>query len=506
MWKFLLFISAVIVWPGSAQDKQVYLTTHDNWAFFKVLATGQMTQGNVKDTCEATGMEYPCWRSGTKCLNAFTTWSDDCIAFDLPDGSDCRTPTLGALSIKLCGNDRYWQCPPLFGTFVYFYSGLIYTRETGARGVEFGSDTLHGDDYYNKYALCATRDTNNNGRGYSSASCATGMYYTLQHSIVRALHSFNEPGVRLFKQGNDGSQTQECTFRARNSDKQTVAGIRTRTILIKKRDREPFDQDTARVTMPAVCRLLQTALIAMFLSPTLVRKGHGQTDIQNGGTVNVTAGSDADLQWTYTLPPGITPLFQTWKKLPDTGIASKTGNVYISQAYQGRVELFGESGLRLKNVTTSDSGTYQLYMVSSDGASQTLELTLQVVAVPETTPQSTLDTTAESTTLAAANQSSTQATNSTGGQSTITLPTLLPGNTTVLAPITTATQIQGVQTLAPATSTTVTTTMFETTTTPKPQPGQPKLVLNPHIVPPHKPQQLHRLQPRLPHRVQQQPK
>ncbi|XP_066267371.1 uncharacterized protein [Branchiostoma lanceolatum] len=174
------------------QDKQVYLTTHDNWAFFKVLATGPMTQGNVKDTCEATGMGYPCWRSGTKCLHALPTWSDDCIAFDLPDGSDCRTPTLGALSIKLCGNDRYWQCPPLFGTFVYFYTGSIYTRETGARGVEFGSDNmLHGDDYYNKYALCATRDTNNNGRGYSSASCATGMYYTPQHSMFPYIMLFS---------------------------------------------------------------------------------------------------------------------------------------------------------------------------------------------------------------------------------------------------------------------------------------------------------------------------
>ncbi|CAH1245759.1 FGFR2 [Branchiostoma lanceolatum] len=129
--------------------------------------------------------------------------------------------------------------------------------------------------------------------------------------------------------------------------------------------------------MPAVCRLLQTALIAMFLSPTLVRKGHGQTGIQNGGTVYVTAGSDADLQWTYTMPPGIAPLFQTWKKLPDTGIASRTIIEYISQAYKGRVELVGDAGLRLKNVTTSDSGTYQLYMVSSDGASQTFQLTLQ---------------------------------------------------------------------------------------------------------------------------------
>ncbi|KAI8515111.1 hypothetical protein Bbelb_077020 [Branchiostoma belcheri] len=136
-------------------------------------------------------------------------------------------------------------------------------------------------------------------------------------------------------------------------------------------------EETAQINMPAACRLLQTTLIVAFLSPTLVRTGLGQTGIQDGGTVYVTAGSNADLQWSYTLPAGITPLFQTWRKLPDTGIASKTSVAYISPAYQGRVELFGMSGLRLKDVTTADSGTYQLYVVSSDGTSQTLQLTLE---------------------------------------------------------------------------------------------------------------------------------
>ncbi|XP_035690769.1 fibroblast growth factor receptor 2-like [Branchiostoma floridae] len=142
--------------------------------------------------------------------------------------------------------------------------------------------------------------------------------------------------------------------------------------------------------MAASCRLLQTALIVMFLSPTLVRDVLGQTGIQNGGTVNVTctAGSNADLQLTPVLPPGITPLFQRWTKLPDTGIAVRDDIVHISDDYQGRVELYGDASLRLKDVTPSDSGTYRLYMVSSDGLSQTLERSLQVLAMPttETTP------------------------------------------------------------------------------------------------------------------------
>ncbi|XP_078599770.1 uncharacterized protein LOC144874963 isoform X2 [Branchiostoma floridae x Branchiostoma japonicum] len=134
--------------------------------------------------------------------------------------------------------------------------------------------------------------------------------------------------------------------------------------------------------MAASCRLLQTALIVIFLSPTLVRDVLGQTGIRNGGTINATAGSNADLQLTPALPPGITPLFQRWTKLPYTGIAVRDDVVYISDDYQGRVELYGDASLRLKDVTPSDSGTYQLYTVSSDGLSQTLELTLKVLAIP----------------------------------------------------------------------------------------------------------------------------
>ncbi|KAI8506311.1 hypothetical protein Bbelb_157380 [Branchiostoma belcheri] len=45
---------------------------------------------------------------------------------------------------------------------------------------------------------------------------------------------------------------------------------------------------------------------------------------------------------------------------------------------KGRIELFGQAGLQLKNVTLSDTGVYQLFTVFSDGTSQTNNISVQV--------------------------------------------------------------------------------------------------------------------------------
>ncbi|XP_019616488.1 PREDICTED: uncharacterized protein LOC109464007 [Branchiostoma belcheri] len=88
---------------------------------------------------------------------------------------------------------------------------------------------------------------------------------------------------------------------------------------------------------------------------------------------------DVEVIWTYQLQDGILPLFENWKKLPNIGIASRTtANVYMSALYVGRIELFGQASLRLKNVSLSDKGVYQLFTVFSDGTSQTVTASVEV--------------------------------------------------------------------------------------------------------------------------------
>ncbi|XP_078612873.1 uncharacterized protein LOC144882755 isoform X3 [Branchiostoma floridae x Branchiostoma japonicum] len=147
MWKFLLLVAAVIVWPGSAQDQQVYLATFDNWSFWKIRATGQMTIANVKATCEAAGMRHPCYESGAD--GCTDSWAPDCITFH---HAECRT--LWALSRELCGGGLGGYCPPLDDTFVYFHN---WGDGDGAWGVNYETHTigLEGANYTNMYALCA---------------------------------------------------------------------------------------------------------------------------------------------------------------------------------------------------------------------------------------------------------------------------------------------------------------------------------------------------------------
>eukprot|EP00058_Branchiostoma_floridae_P007290 XP_002592778.1 hypothetical protein BRAFLDRAFT_65357 [Branchiostoma floridae] len=150
MWKLLLLIAAVIVWPGSAQDQQVYLTTIDNWSFWKIRATGPMTDANVKVTCESAGMRYPCHQSGAAGCTVF--WDSGCITLTFHH-AECYT--LNALSSELCGTiepyGRY--CQPLDDTFVY-YPGWA---GDSAFGVDYDTHTHHleGANYNNMYALCA---------------------------------------------------------------------------------------------------------------------------------------------------------------------------------------------------------------------------------------------------------------------------------------------------------------------------------------------------------------
>ncbi|KAI8510807.1 hypothetical protein Bbelb_117230 [Branchiostoma belcheri] len=149
MWKILVFIAAVVVWPDSSQGQREYLTTVDGWNFYKVRAVGAMTNSKIKATCEASGMRYPCHYSGNNGCTRW--WASDCITYD-DAGVICHTP--GVLSANLCGDTDHRYCQPLDDTFVYIPN---WQSDDSAYGVDYDTHSyaLHGANYNNMYALCA---------------------------------------------------------------------------------------------------------------------------------------------------------------------------------------------------------------------------------------------------------------------------------------------------------------------------------------------------------------
>ncbi|XP_019627812.1 PREDICTED: neurogenic locus notch homolog protein 1-like [Branchiostoma belcheri] len=155
MSNFLLLIAAVVAWPASAQGEQVYLATHDTWAFYKVRVNGSMSNDNVKETCTSVGMRYLCYYSGAAgCPSSH--WTSDCITYVGTGPYPCSTPRV--LSIKLCVTADPRQCQHLDDTFVYM-PGWRY--DDSAWGVDYDTHTynLQGANYNNKYALCAVATT-----------------------------------------------------------------------------------------------------------------------------------------------------------------------------------------------------------------------------------------------------------------------------------------------------------------------------------------------------------
>ncbi|XP_078694633.1 uncharacterized protein LOC144923712 isoform X2 [Branchiostoma floridae x Branchiostoma belcheri] len=163
----------------TGQEEPVYLTTHDDWAFYKVLVSGPMTGTNVKSACTATGMDYPCYYSGPVgtdgCFNGWTSftgthWTSDCITYDHSPGIYCEAHRV--LASKLCGIWDPQYCQPLDDIFVN-YPG--WQSDDSAWGVDYDNHTiaLRGADYYNMYALCADADNCMNGSYHcdSDATC-----------------------------------------------------------------------------------------------------------------------------------------------------------------------------------------------------------------------------------------------------------------------------------------------------------------------------------------------
>ncbi|CAH1257333.1 Hypp1823 [Branchiostoma lanceolatum] len=154
MWKHLLFSAAILAWTASSQGQE-FLTTVDGWEFFKVPSPGVMSNTNVKATCEAAGMSYPCYDVSETCDHG-RHWTAGCISFNVDGGHlSCHTPTV--LSLALCGHTIPRFCQQLDDTFVYnpgSWSG------DSAYGTDFQTaSNLFGAFHHDKIALCAVDPT-----------------------------------------------------------------------------------------------------------------------------------------------------------------------------------------------------------------------------------------------------------------------------------------------------------------------------------------------------------
>ncbi|XP_078659461.1 uncharacterized protein LOC144904428 isoform X2 [Branchiostoma floridae x Branchiostoma belcheri] len=138
----------------TGQEQPVYLTEIDTWDFYKVRASGPMTGTNVKLTCTAAGMDYPCYNADPECSHS-PYYRSDCVAFDY-GGNRCGTEQI--LSIKLCGNPDAGHCQPLDDTFMYTPG---WRSDDSAWGADYDtrSGNLYGVNYNDMYALCAVPAT-----------------------------------------------------------------------------------------------------------------------------------------------------------------------------------------------------------------------------------------------------------------------------------------------------------------------------------------------------------
>ncbi|XP_019643805.1 PREDICTED: fibropellin-1-like [Branchiostoma belcheri] len=142
-----LLVLAVVVWAASAQLPQghtsTYLTTMDNWKFYKVPATGPMTNTNVINTCEARGMRYPCHHAYSGYCMFIFNFGGGCISWYHTANGSISCTTFEALSRVLCPGEN--RCHFLDNTFVYNH---------GASDDDaYSYNVIQGSSY--KYALCA---------------------------------------------------------------------------------------------------------------------------------------------------------------------------------------------------------------------------------------------------------------------------------------------------------------------------------------------------------------
>ncbi|XP_066276551.1 delta-like protein 4 [Branchiostoma lanceolatum] len=179
MAKILLFITCMIEAVALSQGQQ-YVVSQGDLAFYRIRATGAMTNTNVKATCEAAGMSFPCYYSNDACQSG-VHWTSVCVSYNAVDG-ECRTPFV--LANALCGAspDHGASCRPLDDIFVY-YPYRAYGDS--AWGTDYDTTTygLNGENFNDKFALCTDFDNCASSPCQPGGTCEDRLYgYSCHYS------------------------------------------------------------------------------------------------------------------------------------------------------------------------------------------------------------------------------------------------------------------------------------------------------------------------------------
>ncbi|XP_078667641.1 uncharacterized protein LOC144909489 [Branchiostoma floridae x Branchiostoma belcheri] len=99
----LLLLSCVFftLSVSPSQGESIYLTSLGGLVFRKVRVSGEMTNSNVRATCEKLGMGYPCLhRGGDGCSNSYFH-TPQCVEFNTTS-ADCYTFSVIADEVGNC--------------------------------------------------------------------------------------------------------------------------------------------------------------------------------------------------------------------------------------------------------------------------------------------------------------------------------------------------------------------------------------------------------------------
>ncbi|XP_019635185.1 PREDICTED: putative ferric-chelate reductase 1 [Branchiostoma belcheri] len=128
--------------------ERVMLGTVSGWMFYKVQASGPMTNANVKSACDSVGLSLPCYINRDDCSEA-PYWNSDCILIN----STCRQ-TQRIVSEAICGGSGPASCEAMNNVFAYMPG---WQADGSACGVATTTNTwcTRGASYFSLYAFCA---------------------------------------------------------------------------------------------------------------------------------------------------------------------------------------------------------------------------------------------------------------------------------------------------------------------------------------------------------------
>ena len=123
----------------------------EGYTFYRIKTYGKMTNANVRKVCAENGLITPCF-TGT-----YDAFNDDKCKVVFPTNVTVDADTMQFIAMKTCGHRNPDKCILLQDIFVY----MVNWVEDWACGTLNDQYCGYGEQYVNKWSLCASRDDGN---------------------------------------------------------------------------------------------------------------------------------------------------------------------------------------------------------------------------------------------------------------------------------------------------------------------------------------------------------